>query len=75
MMMMMISQNVVTHPLELVSWVYEYIIQQCDLTLCIYYIGIQENIKGGGVDHDSGLGTSKYKSSLSCTMSNVRTDS
>ena len=38
------------------------------------YIGIQENIKGNGVDDDSGLGTSRYRSSLSYTISDVRTD-
>ena len=37
-------------------------------------IGIQEDIKGDGVDHDSGLGTSRYKSTMSCTMSDVRMD-
>ena len=40
-----------------------------DPILCI------ENTKGStsGVDHDSGLGTSRYKSTMSYTMSDVRT--
>ena len=72
--MMMISQNLVTHPLELV------IISACIIQQYMYtdmyhvYTGIQEIIKGDGVDDDSGLGTSRYKSSLSYTISDVRTD-
>ena len=38
----------------------------------ILYVGIQENVKSSGnFDGDSGLGTSKYKSTTSCTMSDV----
>ena len=70
MMTMMISQTLMRHPLELVN-IHALIFTTLlyDPILCI------GNIKGStsGVDHDSGLGTSRYKSTMSHTMSDVRT--
>ena len=69
-MMMMMDQNLGTHQLELVWDFYACIaIAIIFLSLLI----LLEIIKGSGnFDGDSGLGTSRYKSTMSCTMSDVR---
>ena len=75
MMAMMISQTLMSHPLKLVNIILQHCYNNIIIIMIQHCVGIQENTKGStnGVDHDSGLGTSRYKSTMSCTVSDVRT--